>query len=166
MENRRSEGRLVTLQYCTAISNIPAGTPLGLLTGTNNIYTLGKDTTGLSNTANLGGAFIGISDEDLSAGDSPVTVWTEGVFEMTASSAWATGYIGDAVEADSGKVVTDAYTVGNASIGSYIPAGSGERSGKTVLVKIRPIMWEWDTIGAVDISGTSVYCASTYPRQL
>ena len=69
-ENRKSEGLLVTLQFCTAISAIPAGTPLALKTGTNNIYTLGLSVTGLTNTANLGGQFIGISDADISAGES------------------------------------------------------------------------------------------------
>ena len=165
-ENRRSEGRLVTLQFCTALSNIPAGTPLGVRSGTNVITTLGLSVTGLTNTANLGGVFIGISDQDLSANVGPVSVWVEGVFELTASSAWTTAYIGQPVLADSGTVVTDAHTTGIPPIGSYIPAGAGERSGRTVLVKIRPMMWNWDTVGVASLSGTGVYVGSTYPRQL
>ena len=170
-ENRRSEGKLISLQFCTAASNIPAGTPLGILTATNNIYTLGNTPAGFSCTANLGGRFIGISDEDISAGQSLFSVWVEGVFELTASSAWTTAYMGDPVMGDSGKIVINAgsYT-GQAPIGSYIPAGGapadGEVSGRTVLVKINPVMWRWATYGAVTISGTACYVGDTWPQQL
>lgn len=165
-ETRRSEGTLVTLQFCTAASNIPAGTPLACASASNTIYTLGLSTTGLGMTAGLGSYFIGIADQDLSANQSPVTVWVAGVFELTASSAWTTAYVGDAVGADSGRVCTNAYIVGNPPIGSYIPAGTGERSGATIHVKINPAVWRWTTVGAVTISGTAVYQGTAFPRQL
>jgi hypothetical protein len=166
MENRRSEGRLVTLQFCTAASNIPAGTPLACASASSTIYTLGASTTGFGMSGGMDSYFIGISDQDLSAGQSPVTVWVEGVFELTANSAWVTAYVGNAVFADSGKVVA---MVGKASgicpIGSYIPAGTGERSGRTVLVKINPCVWRWSTYSqsanqASGIQGTA------FPRVL
>jgi len=166
-ENRRSEGTLVTLQYCTAMSNIPAGTPLGILTDSNQIYTLGSTTTGFSNTANIGGAFIGIADADISAlQTTPVNVWIAGVFELTAASAWTTAYVGAAVMGDSGKVCTiGAILSGQAPIGSYIPAGTLERSGGTILVKINPVMWRWSTLNVIS-SLTSGINGSAYPRML
>lgn len=168
METRRSEGRLVTLQFCTAASNIPAGTPLAVMSATSLIYTLGLSTTGFGASGGIGLYFAGISDEDLSAGDSPVTLWVDGVFELTASSAWTTAYVGDAVMPDSGKVVAITPITGNASIGSYIPAGTGERSGTTVLVKIKPAIWNWITMGG-SVSGTGGTAAGqggVFPRLL
>jgi len=165
-ENRRSEGVMITLQFCTAMSNIPAGTPLGILTGSNQIYSLGSTVVGFSNTANMGGAFIGISDQDISASNNIISIWTEGVFELTASSAWTTAYIGAAVMADSGKVCTiGAVLSGQAPIGSYIPAGTGERSGATILVKIKPMMWRWSTYN-VQSNVTSGIQGDAYPRAL
>jgi hypothetical protein len=166
-ENRRSEGYLVTLQFCTAMSNIPAGTPLGILTATNQIFTLGASTTGFSTTANLGGRFIGIADQDISANDTCFPIWVNGVFELTAASAWTTAYVGYPVMADSGKVCINAGSYsGQTPIGSYIPQGVGERSGSSVLVKIRPVMWDWSTYGAVMFSGTAVLVGDTFPQQL
>ena len=152
-ETRRSEGRLITLQFCTAMSNIPAGTPLGVQTGTNNIYTLGSGTTGFTNIANLGATFIGIADQNISAGQVLIPVWVEGVFELTAASNWTTAYAGDAVLADSGRVVTIGATgSGSPPIGSYIPAtpGGTECSGRTVNVRIRPGVWNWNTYNVSD----------------
>jgi hypothetical protein len=165
-ENRRSEGLLVTLQFCTAVSNIPAGTPLGINTATNNVYTLGATVTGLASTGNLGGRFIGISDQDISGGDVSFPIWVDGVFELTAASAWTTAYLGYPVMADSGLHCITNATVGHTPIGSYIPAGTGERSGRTILVKIKPVMWRWSTFGVTSLSGTGVYQGSVFPQQL
>ena len=165
-ENRRSEGLMVTLQFCTAASNIPAGTPLGMLTGSNMVYTLGDSTTGFSNTANAGAYFVGISDADISASQSIFSVWTEGIFELTASSAWTTAYIGAAVLPDSGRVCTiGAIKSGQAPIGSYIPAGTGERSGGTILVKISPVIWRWSTYNVISTT-TSGLNGAAFPRML
>lgn len=166
-ENRRSEGTLVTLMFCTAASNIPAGTPLACGSATSLVYTLGLTTTGFGMTGNIGGYFIGISDQDLSAGQSPITVWTEGVFELTASSAWTTAYIADAVSPDSGKVCTVTHVTGTRPLGSYIPAGTGERSGRTILVKINPAVWDWNTLGLANISGTGgSHDGAMFPRAI
>jgi hypothetical protein len=132
----------------------------------NTIYTLGNATTGLLFTGGVGYYFIGIADQDLSAGQTPVTVWVEGVFELTASSAWTTAYIGDAIMPDSGKVVDNTrvgLVSGNACIGSYIPAGSGERSGRSVLVKINPGVWRWMTYSQTS-SLSSGAQALAFPR--
>jgi len=165
-ENRRSEGTLVTMQFCTAMSNIPAGTPLGILTATNQVFTLGHDPAGFSCTGNLGGHFIGIADMSISAGQAIFGVWTEGVFELTASSAWTTAYVGHPVTGDSGTVVTTVHVIGTPPIGSYIGAGTGERSGRTVLVRINPAMWRWTTLGDVGLSGTGIYQGTIFPRAL
>jgi hypothetical protein len=166
MENRRSEGRLVTLTFCTAASNIPAGTPLACGSATSVVYTLGLDTTGFGMTAGQGHYFIGIADEDISANQSPINVWVEGVFELTASSAWTTAYIGDAVFADSGKICLQAaVTTGDAPIGSYIPAGAGERSGGTILVAIKPMVWRWNTYGHNSNDDSGVY-GGAFPREV
>jgi hypothetical protein len=167
-ENRKSSGRLVTLSYCTALSNIPAGTPVACLTGNNVITTLGRTVTGMSATAGLGHHFIGILDANVSAGQSPISVWTEGVFELTASSAWTTAYIGDAVFPDSGKVCIQAaaaVTTGDSPIGSYIPYGTGERSGTTILVRINPMIWRHNTFGHV-ANSTSGIQGGAIPRNV
>jgi len=168
-ENRRSEGKLVTLQFCTAASNIPAGTPLACGSATSTIWTLGMTTTGFGMTGSIGSYFVGISDQDISAGQGNIVVWTEGVFELTASSAWTTAYLGDAVMADSGKVVSVgaiATSSGVAPIGSYIPAGTGERSGTTVLVRIKPVIWRWSTYNVQSNATSGGICGDSFPRTL
>jgi len=166
MENRRSEGKLVTLQFCTAASNIPAGTPLGCNTATNMLYTLGNATTGFAFTGSLGNYFIGVSDQNLSAGQSPVTIWTDGVFEFTAASAWTTAPVGVPVMADSGRVVTNTGISGDAPLGSYIPAGTGERSGSTVFVNIKPVMWRWSTYNVISNATSGGIFGDVFPRNL
>jgi hypothetical protein len=120
-------------------------------------------------TGGIGHYFVGISDEALSAGQSPVNVWVEGVFELTASSAWTTAYIGDGILADSGTVVRNAVagaaTTGDAPIGTYIPAGTGERSGGTVLVNIKPMVWRWNTWGHASDSASGIH-GGTFPRNV
>jgi hypothetical protein len=118
-------------------------------------------------TGGIGGYFIGICDQDLSAGQSPVSVWVEGVFELTGSSGWTTAYVGEAVMPDSGKVVNiGAILSGNAPMGSYIPAGTGERSGRTVLVNISPVVWRWSTYNVTTTLGDSGVQGDVYPRNL
>jgi len=143
--NNNTDG-LLTLTECTAASNIAAGTPVALLTGSNMIYTLGDSTPGFSCTALMGHHFIGITEEDYSAGDSPITVWTEGVFKMYTlagcSATNTTNTLCQAVFADSGRVaqVGHATTTGDAAIGTLvIPAASG--SASWFGVKINPAMW-------------------------
>jgi hypothetical protein len=135
------------------------------MSATSVVYTLGDDVSGFGSTGGIGHYFVGISDEDLSAGQSPVNVWVEGVFELTASSAWTTAYIGDAVMANSGRVCINSGATGDAPIGSYIPAGTGERSGATILVNIRPMVWRWNSWGGASDSASGIQ-GGTFPRNV
>ena len=166
METLRSEGKLVTLQFCTAASNFAAGTLLACASASSTLYTLGLSTTGFGMTGGQGHYFIGITDQDHSALDTTMNIWVEGVFELTASSAWTTAYIGDPVFADSGRVCLNvAVTTGDCPIGSYIPAGTGERSGRTILVRINPMTWRWNTYGHQSNDGSGIF-GGAFPRNV
>ena len=147
-ETRTSEGKLVTLEFCTALSNIAAGTPVALITGTTTIGTLGLTVAGVSATAPLGHQFVGVLDESVSAGQTPITVWTEGVFKFTMSSAATLASIqpGWPVAADSGTVVTTPVVTGDQTIGTLVTqyAGWAATGSRTVEVAISPSMWRWD----------------------
>jgi len=165
--NNNTDG-LLTLTECTAASNIPAGTPVALLTGSTMIYTLSDSTPGFSCTALMGHHFIGITDEDYSAGDSPVTVWTKGVFKMYVgggnSATNTTNTLVQAVFADSGRTVQvgHATTTGDAAIGTLIaPAASGSASWFTV--KINPAMWRRMKYMPNSTTATS-YAAFGFPK--
>jgi hypothetical protein len=122
----------------------------------------------MSATAGLGHHFIGITDEDVSAGQCPINVWIEGVFELTASSAWTTAYVGHPVFPDSGKVCIQqaaAVSTGDAPIGSYIPFRSGEVSGRTILVRINPMVWRHNTFGHLADSASGIQ-GGAFPRNL
>ena len=97
--------------------------------------------------------------------------WTNGVWNFNGESKNRVGhpapfpvelprrciklfsYVGDAVLADSGRVVTIGATgSGSPPIGSYIPATprATEGSGRTVNVRIRPGVWNWNTYNVID----------------
>jgi len=146
MYNDSRDG-LVTLINSTAASNIAAGTPLAIGTGGGAIYTLGDNVVNFSATALMGYHFIGIADQNYSAGDCPVTVWTKGVFRLqtTADGNSATNcHAGQAVFASSGSVVRvgAAATTGDMAIGSIV---SRPLSGSNTWcdVKINPSMFRW-----------------------
>lgn len=167
--NNNSDG-LLTLTECTAASNIPAGTPVGFLTASTTIFTLGDSTTGFSCTALMGHHFIGITDEDYSANQSPVTVWTKGVFKMYTlagcSATNTTNHFGGAVFADSGRVaqVGHATTTGDAAIGTLvIPAASG--SASWFGVKINPAVWRRMKYMPNSTTATS-YAAFGFPKSM
>jgi len=150
-ENRRSEGRLVTLEGATAASNIVAGSMVGTSGVTGHlVYTLSSSTVGLGLSGNLGQCFLGVLDEDVSAGDSPITVWTEGVFEFELSTAALSGalYLGAPVWAsDSGTVGQEVNIIGETgshAIGTLVgaPAWATTSVGH-VQVKISPAMYHW-----------------------
>jgi hypothetical protein len=145
MEYRVGEGKLVTYERCTAASNIAAGTPLGILTASDTIYTLGKDPVGFTCTGTLGYHFIGIAAEDYSAGACPITVFTEGVFRLRADSGAATAdcYPGWPVWADSGMVVTvGTGNTSDACIGTLV-SRPAEISGAWIDVRINPAIYRW-----------------------
>jgi len=80
-EKTFNEGMLVTLKV-TAASNMSAGDMVGI-SGTI-AYSLSSAT--INNTAVLGYTFAGILDEDISAAQCPINVWTQGVFTMLLAS--------------------------------------------------------------------------------
>jgi hypothetical protein len=174
-ENRIGDGILLTFESCTAFSNIPAGTPVaigtGLATG-HSIYTLGNAVAGMGETgANVGGAhFIGITDKDYSAGESPVSVWTEGVFRMYTSSSTvkANLQIGFPVWQLSGTRVVlgvpPATHTGDVPIGTLVGicGASGNTTGRYVEVLIRPGAYRWTIYG----SGILAASSATSPEGL
>lgn len=160
MEYRLSEGKLLCLDKCTAASNIPAGTPVGFLSATRTIYTLGAATTGLDNTALMGYHFIGITDKNYSANECPVSVWTEGVFNMVLSSDTVSAdcEAGWPVFANSGIVINAGTgNTSDAAIGTLLsrPAEVTAAGGVQVKVKINPAVYRWTTyLGAPGPGGT------------
>lgn len=171
-ENRKSEGRLVTL-FLTAASNIDAGA----LVGVSGLlaYNLSSGTTGLGNTATLGYNFIGISDDDISAGQCPITVWVEGVFTIPLSSASTSGLLtpGNPVWASSGTLAaqftnTNAMAIhpgntGDAPIGSLVGARQNTAAG-FVDVKINPARWRWSVLGNGGTTATSPCVPLAFPQ--
>lgn len=165
--NNNTDG-LLTLTDCTAADNIPAGTPVALLTGSTTIYTMGQTVSGFSCTALLGHHFIGITDADYSANESPVTVWTKGVFKLYVASGCSatntTNTLCQAVFAKSGRYVQigHATTTGDAAIGTLvIRADSG--SSTWCGVKINPAMWRRMKYMPNSTTATS-YAAFGFPK--
>jgi hypothetical protein len=154
IENRVSEGALVTYENCTALSNIAAGTPVALVSaaaagGGTIVTTLGETVAGMSSTALLGYHFIGVLDEAISANQTDITVWTKGVFQFdtSTSSLDANFVIGNPVWADSGTtVLVGAGTgTGDLAIGTIVGfnTGAAAATGLDVLVKINPGVYRW-----------------------
>ena len=178
-ETRYSEGNLVTFEDCTAYSNIAAGNMVCIGTaaaagGGTNIFTMGHGVAGLSATALLGYHFIGITDKSYSAGESPVTVHTEGVFKLTTSSGNLTAnmVIGYPVfSSDDGSSVTVGVAVatGDVAIGSLVGfCGSGTlATGAYVNVMIRPGAFRWTIQQDAITAATSATApeALCYPKQ-
>ena len=158
MENLISEGRLVTLE-CTAASNIAAGRMVAVNTGASMVYTFCNETVGLSGTAGAAGMrFIGILDDDVSANQCPITVWTEGVFELQLSSAITTAAligrpVWGAISGTGNLVTTLAPNTGSYPVGSVVGLTNGT-SGQTVNVKIKPGAFRWGSWNSV--TGTEV----------
>jgi len=177
-EVRYSEGNLVTFEDCTAYSNISAGEMVCLGTaaaagGGTNIFTLGHAVAGLSASALLGYHFIGVLDEDISAGQSPVTVHTNGIFKMVTSSGNLTAnmVIGYPAYAGSGNIVTIGvgHATGDVPIGSLVGlCGSGTlATGAYVDIMIRPGAYRWTIWQQAITAATSATSpdALCYPKQ-
>ena len=154
MENLISEGKLVTLENCTAASNISAGRMVGVATGASMVYTFANETTGMESTGGAHGMrFIGILDDDVSAGQCPVTVWTEGVFDLQLQSAISTAAligrpVWGAVSGTGNLVTTLGTTTGSYPIGSVVGLTNGT-SGEYVRVKIKPGAFRWGSWNSV-----------------
>jgi len=164
MNYKISEGKLLTFDKCTAASNIPAGTPIAYLTATTTLYTLGEDPAGFSSTALMGFHFVGITDKSYSANECPVSVWTEGVFNMILSSATVSGdcEAGWPVWGESGVVVSCTGGTSDAAIGTLVsrPAEVTGVGGVQVKVKINPAVYRWTTWAGVNGPGSAVVTAT------
>ena len=160
-ENRKSEGKLVTLENATAASNISAGRFAAVLTGANTIYSLDKETTGLISTANVGMHCVGILDDTISGGQSPVVVWTEGVFQVQlATSITTAAFVGMPVypcTSGGGSLVTTSGTTGDYPLGTVVGCSAGGgTSGQYVQVLITPGAKRWGSfgLGSAHVTGT------------
>lgn len=153
-ENLVSEGRLLTLEGATAFSNIAAGRLVVVATGINSIFSGDREAASNSSTAMIGGACLGILDEAVSAGQEPITVWTEGVFRLqlaSSSTLSATAMIGKPVyivNSGGGALVDTTAVTGDYPVGTIVGIPDGlEPSGKFVNVKITPGAFRWGVFG-------------------
>jgi len=156
-EQRLSMGKLLTLEHVAAASNIGAGQMVGI-SGVS-IYTLNSGTTGFGATATQGYRFIGILDDSVSAGQVPITVWTDGVFLMDLNPGSISGslYPGKPVWAESGVVTTPGAN-GDMAIGTLvgIQGGTwGATGAGRVRVRIRPGALNWTIALASALSSTA-----------
>ena len=164
-ETMKHEGMLLTLKV-TAASNMSAGDMVGI-SGTL-AYSLGSAT--IDNTAVLGYAFAGILDEDISAGQCPINVFTEGVFKMKLASGATDANIlpGWPVWTDGSGYVTTPGPNGDACIGTLVGIQTGTWSAtgggvaKNVFVKIAPIMYKWSVASPASLTATAPI-AGGYP---
>ncbi len=158
VETRKSEGRLITLENVTAASNMSAGDMVGV-SGTR-VFSLSSATIDL--TATLGYAFVGILDEDISAGQSPITVWSEGVFKIPIASGATDANIfpGQPMWCDGSGHVTTPGAEGDAAIGSLVGISNatfGSTGGAVVnaLVRLRPMAYNWTIAASSGLSATA-----------
>jgi len=157
-EQRLSEGVLVTLESVTAASNMSAGDMVGL-SGTM-AYSLSSATINV--TATLGYSFVGILDEDISAGHCPVTVWTEGIFRIPLASGAIEANIvaGFPVWSDGSGYATTPGAEGDAAIGTIVGISNGTYASTgsadiDVFVKIRPMAFNWTIAATAALSSTA-----------
>ncbi len=145
MEYRYGNGDLLTLEFCTAASNMVAGTPVGFLTGTRTLYTLGRDVVGQVDSGLLGYRFVGVLAADVSANQCPVTVWTRGVFTFIGCAAAETANAcpGWPVFAESGMEVNPGTgQTADVAIGTLVNQPA-EISGGVMHVRINPGAFRW-----------------------
>lgn len=159
-ENRKSEGRIVTLENSTAAVNMSAGSMVAVLTGTQEIYPCDRETAGLSSTANVGMHFVGILDDSVSALESPINIWTEGVFKIQLASSIATAaFVGMPVFACNsgcGTLIETSGATGDYPIGTVVGASAGGgTSGQYVQVKIYPGAYRWSIYGRANAIATA-----------
>lgn len=158
---RGGNNELVTLEYCTAASNILAGTPVLIDTGGSNIFSM-SNTTGMAGcTATLGNYFVGVLAADISANASPVSVYTKGVFQFLTVSGQTSALVapgwpvfaaptGDAANSSMYVSIGTGLT-SDAAIGTLVnrPAECTGVGGVAVHVRINPAMFRWTTwVGA------------------
>lgn len=163
-ENRLSEGQLVTYYNVTAASNIVAGAMVAT-TGTL-VYTMSSGTTGYGETGTFYN-FLGVTDEALSAGQSPITVWTEGVFKFELATASVSGnlYPGRPVwctdSGTHGKEVGSVGVNGTQSVGTLVGMSTwGSTAVGYVDVKINTRIW---TIAATAALSSTAPLPGAFP---
>ena len=168
-ENLISEGRLVTLEGATAGVNMSAGILVCVDSGVNTVWPGDRETAGFSSTAKGGGRFLGVLDEDVSAGQEPITVWTEGVFKFqlcSGSTLSATAMIGKPVflnNSGCGTLVDVTAVTGDFAIGTIVGMPDGtEPSGDYVNIKITPGAFRWGVYG-VQTATIANYFGNVWP---
>lgn len=174
-ENRLSEGILITLEGATCVSNIAAGTPVGIcaVTGSTNVVaTLGLAGGVVTGTARIGQGFIGVLDQDVASGEgSRINVWVKGVFEFRLASATTSGmaFPGSPVWADSGTYVVTPGAAHDIPIGTLLSRPEQGALTATqftgcpyVRVRINPAVWRWTSRISPGITASS-YSAGIYP---
>lgn len=185
VENRKSEGVMVTLERVTALSNLYAGDMVALQTVTgrqDSICSLALDATGvISASALIGYHFVGVLDEDFSAGAGltgrqTVNVWTKGVFKFRCDSGITTAaaYIGCPVWAatTSGRniFVTTPGQTADAPIGTLVsrplqdgPTARSFTGQAWVDVKINPAVWRWTKLYRMTTTTATQACGFCFP---
>jgi len=167
MENYLGEGTLVCIEL-TAGSNIAVGTPVCVNTGSNTsvpqVYSIGAGVAGVSASTTMGMRCIGVLADNVSAGDCPCMVYTEGIFRFQMSTASLQARISPGVPVfpDSGIVVitpgSEASTSGSSGQGSLGVivgmSGAGATGGNWVDVKLNPGAYRWTVYSAV-VSATN-----------
>jgi len=160
INNYISEGKLVVFENATAYSNIAAGRMVAIDSGANNITSFDTETAGFTGTgAMLGARFIGVLDDNVSANQSPVAVWTEGVFQFILDTAISTaaliGRPAFAARSGGGQYVSTlaaGAATGQLPIGTFVgvstmtitaPAATMGTSGTWARVKIMPGAFRW-----------------------
>jgi len=171
-ENRINAGRLVLLEGATAFSNIAAGMMVATCSDTNAIYSYSRETTGLTTGGSMGVRFLGVLDQDVSAGQITFPIWTEGVFRFQLeplSTAVvtvgtpvfvATSGGGQMVIAGSGPAAP--LVSGTLALGTVVSLGGSGTAGNWLDVKINPGAFLWG--GAAMAASTGH--GNNFPPQL
>ena|SRR3990167_394884 len=175
-ENRISGGRLITLEGCTAFSNIAAGTLLAVNTASNGVYSFCRETTGLNTAGSFGMRFLGVLDDDISAGQVCFNVWTEGIFRVrlqlanTASvtvgqpvfpglSGAGLGVVANTGGTAAGGVLN---VTGTQSIGTVVGRSASGTAGEWIDIVIKPNALLWGPYAMAATTGLG----NNYPPSL
>ena len=153
-ENMIGGGALVTLEGATCASNIVAGTMVGVNTAANSIFSYCRETTGFSGTGGaFGMRFVGVLDDNVSAGQVSPAVWTEGIFrfQLQAGNSGAVLVGRPVYAASSGAgLLVSANSGGAASVptgtwpvGTVVQYGVSGTAGDYLHVKINPGAYFW-----------------------
>ena len=164
-ENMIGGGALVTLEGATCASNIAAGSMVGVNTAANTIFSYSRETAGFSGTAGaFGMRFIGVLDDDVSAGQVSPAVWTEGVFRFRfqLGNSGGAALVGRPVYAASsgGGTLVSSFSGGAAGnptgtwpVGTVVQYGVSGTAGDYIHVKINPGAFLWGGYAMIATTG-------------